>query len=98
VRQKKPVPNVDAHFRQNIYEQLREQALDAGRLNWDHGLSILLSRGLAAWMQQAGERPVSWPATAQSAFDLPHNELVSVLAALVLGQACPTATVEVCHD
>lgn len=44
-------PNSNQTRQIQVYEQFREQALGSDRLTWGRGLSVLLSRGMAAWMQ-----------------------------------------------
>ena len=73
-----------AHIRQT-YEQFREQALGTNRLTWNHGLSILPSQGVAAWMQHPAEAYHAACVTRPDS--APQHELVFALAALVIGRA-----------
>jgi hypothetical protein len=81
---------------QDAYERLREQALGSNRWGWDYGLSILLSQGMAAWLQYPVEIPAH-PQVSELCTTAPRHELVFVLAALVIGRSPAVAGAEV-HD
>lgn len=81
---KKLTAALDAPLLQQAYEQFREQALGTDRLIWDHGLSVLLSQGLAAWLH-CPDKTVSHLEELTTQMPVPRHELVFALAGLVVG-------------
>lgn len=84
--QKKHAACLDTLHIQQAYEQFREQALGTHRLTWNHGLSILLSQGVAAWMQRPVESEARHSVRVTTHEPMPQHELVFALAALVIGR------------
>jgi kynureninase len=69
---------------------LRERALDRAADGFRHGLAVLLTKGVAAWIHAAGQLTPT-PAQAHAARergvsvgDRQERELVSLLAAMAL--------------
>jgi hypothetical protein len=78
----------EPHALGELYEALRERALGAAADGFRHGLGLLLTRGVAAWMQAAHQLT---PAVRETdnhrcgdALDGQERELVRVLAGMAL--------------
>lgn len=82
------------------YEHLRQQTLGSCPLTWDHGLIVLFSRGMAAWIHfcriQADTRGESLTVLAPRA-DRPDQEFIFALAALVAGGLTATVSAYTVH-
>lgn len=70
------------------YEQLRQVALTGHTDGWRHGLGVLATRGMAAWMSAWQSVPQAAPSTrgntAAPAFGQATSDMVRVLAAMAL--------------
>lgn len=75
------------------YEQLRQVVLGGHAEGWRHGLGVLTSRGMAAWMRACTANPAPAPAPASGpspAGPQPGTrggEVVAVLAQMTLAHA-----------
>ena len=63
------------------YEELRAAAL-GGRVRAGHGLALLASRGMAAWMAAWQSLPAAAPSAAPAAAGPPPDGVVAVLASM----------------
>lgn len=93
--QKKLAACLNATHIQQTYEQFREQALGTHRLTWNHGLSVLMSQGVAVWMQCPATAEARHTVCVTTRESVPQHELVFALAALVIGRPIDS---EVRHD
>jgi hypothetical protein len=75
------------------YEQLRQVALGGHAEGWQHGLGVLTSRGMAAWIRACTTNPTPAPAPAMGPPparpqpDTRSGEVVAVLAQMTLAHA-----------
>lgn len=75
------------------YEQLRQVVLGGHAEGWRHGLGVLTSRGMAAWMRASTAYPApapvaaSGPSPAGPASGTRAGELIAVLAQMTLAHA-----------
>jgi hypothetical protein len=76
------------------YEKLRQVVLDGHAEGWRHGLGVLTSRGMAAWMRACTANPTPAPAApapgpspAGPAPGTRDGAVVAVLAQMTLAHA-----------